>query len=219
MIVAAIVVAAGSGERLGAGVPKAFVDLAGTPLIVRAVAPFESHSAIRDVVVVAPPSLVESAASLVPTAAVVPGGPTRQESVAHGLAALATDVEAVLVHDAARPLVPSEVIYSVVAAIADGAEAVVPVLPVVDTIKRVDDAGRVVETPDRTTLFVVQTPQGFRRTVIDKAHAQPITAAPDDASLVEAMGIAVQVVPGAEHAFKITTAADLARAAAMCDDT
>jgi 2-C-methyl-D-erythritol 4-phosphate cytidylyltransferase len=215
MIVAAIVVAAGSGERLGAAVPKAFVELGAQPLLVRAVAPFATHPAVRDVVVVAPPALVESARELTPNASVVPGGPTRQQSVARGLAAVATDVEAVLVHDAARPFVPAEVVSRVIEALAGGAEAVIPVLPVVDTIKRVEN-GHVVETPDRDTLRVVQTPQGFRRDVLDKAHAQQLSHAPDDASLAESLGVTVQVVAGADAAFKITTPADLARAEAAC---
>jgi 2-C-methyl-D-erythritol 4-phosphate cytidylyltransferase len=216
MIVAAVVVAAGAGERLAAAVPKAFVEVAGAPLLAHAVSRF-AGDLVRDVVVVAPPSLVESAAALVPHAAVVAGGATRQESVARGLAALASDIEAVLVHDAARAFVPPEVIGRVVAALEAGADAVIPALPVVDTIKRVDGAGRVVETPDRGSLRVVQTPQGFRRTVLDKAHAQPLAGAPDDASLVEALGVTVHVVAGADDAFKITTPADLARAERLCE--
>ena len=217
LIVAAIVVAAGAGSRLGADRPKAFVAVDGTPLLVHASTRFLDHHAVRDVVVVAPPDQVDDAATLVPGAQIVPGGQTRQESVDRGLAALAADVELVLVHDAARAFVPTEVIDRVIAALADGAGAVIPTLPLIDTVKRVEGS-RVVETPDRGSLRIVQTPQGFRRSVLVAAHAQDIAHATDDASLVEALGLPVLVVDGAEDAFKITSRADLARAEALVRD-
>ena len=213
LTVAAILVAAGDGQRLGAGVPKAFCAVAGRTLLEHAALRFVAHTDVRDLVVVAPPLLVESAASLVPTAAVVAGGRTRQESVDRGLAALAEDVDAVLVHDVARPFVPAEVISRVVAALAGGADAVIPALPVVDTVKRVDDSDAVIETLDRTALRAVQTPQGFRRCVLAAAHAGADDAAvTDDAALVEARGIRVVVVEGADELFKITRPWDLALA-------
>jgi 2-C-methyl-D-erythritol 4-phosphate cytidylyltransferase len=211
MTVAAIVVAAGSGQRLGATVPKAFVQLAGRTLLEHAVSPLTG----MDLVVVAPPELVGSTAQLVPGAAVVPGGAMRQESVRRGLAALGPDVDIVLVHDAARAFTPAVVIARVVAAIGSGADAAIPVLPVSDTIKRVD-AGVVVDTLDRATLVAVQTPQGFRRDVLEKAHAAaPHDAATDDAALVEAIGGRVVVVDGDAAAFKITVPDDLRRAEAL----
>jgi 2-C-methyl-D-erythritol 4-phosphate cytidylyltransferase len=197
-------------------VPKAFVAVGGRPLLAHAAGRFLDHPGVRDVVVVAPAALVASAADLVPHAAVVPGGSTRQESVARGLAAVATDVEAVLVHDAARAFVAPDVVDRVIDAVASGADAVIPALPVVDTVKRVDDAGLVIETPDRAALRIVQTPQGFRRQVLEDAHAQPLADAPDDASLVEALGVPVLVVTGSDTAFKITTPADLRRAELLC---
>jgi 2-C-methyl-D-erythritol 4-phosphate cytidylyltransferase len=214
LTVAAILVAAGDGQRLGAGVPKAFCTVAGQTLLEHAATRFVAHPEVRDLVVVAPPLLVESAAALVPTAAVVAGGRTRQESVVRGLTALADDVDVVLVHDVARPFVPAEVISRVVAALTAGADAVIPARQVVDTVKRVDDSDVVVETFDRTSLRAVQTPQGFRRSVLVEAHAlADHAAATDDAALVEARGTRVVVVDGADELFKITRPWDLALAA------
>jgi 2-C-methyl-D-erythritol 4-phosphate cytidylyltransferase len=215
LTVAAILVAAGSGERLGAQVPKAFCQVAGRTLLEHAAGRFAEHPAVRDLVVVAPTALVAAAKALVPVAVVVPGGPTRQHSVDLGLAALADDVDAVLVHDVARPFVPAEVIGRVVAALTEGAEAVVPGVAVVDTVKRVDESQAVTETVDRDSLRAVQTPQGFRRAVLVAAHAAAAGNAggqgrTDDAGLVEAQGVRVVVVEGAAEAFKITRPWDLA---------
>jgi 2-C-methyl-D-erythritol 4-phosphate cytidylyltransferase len=214
--VAAILVAAGSGERLGAGLPKAFVRLGDATLLEHALARFAGHPAVRQVIVVAPPTRLDEAAELTGHP-VVPGGATRQASVAAGLAALEPDVEYVLVHDVARPFVPAEVIDAVVAALRAGADAVVPTVPIHDTVRRVQPDGSLDGIVDRTQLAAVQTPQGFRRAVLLAAHERadgaPVT---DDAGLVEALGGRVVSVPGADEAFKITTAADLARAEAMC---
>jgi 2-C-methyl-D-erythritol 4-phosphate cytidylyltransferase len=118
----------------------------------------------------------------------------------------------VLVHDAARGLTPSSLFASVAAAVAGGAAAVVPGLPVVDTIKQVDDSGTVVATPPRAALRAIQTPQGFRREVLDRAHAEAGThAVTDDATLVEALGLPVLVVPGDPRAHKVTTPEDVDR--------
>lgn len=209
-IVAAILVAAGSGQRLGAELPKAFVAVGGRSLLEHAAARFSGHPAVDSVVVVAPADRLAEAAALT-GAQVVPGGATRQDSVAAGLAAV--DAELVLVHDVARPFVPAAVIDAVVAALRDGADAVVPVVPIHDTVRRVDAAGRLAGVVDRTSLVAVQTPQGFRRSVLAAAHAAAaVPVATDDAGLVEANGGKVLAVPGADEAFKITTAADLARA-------
>lgn len=148
---------------------------------------------------------------------VVSGGETRQDSVARALVSLPAEVDVVLVHDAARPLVPSTLIDAVSAAVRAGADAVVPGVPVADTIKAVDADGGVVATLDRGALRAIQTPQGFRRTVLTSAHAasDPDAPATDDAGLVEALGVEVLVVPGDEEAFKVTRPIDLVLAEAV----
>lgn len=211
-----VVVAAGSGTRLGADRPKAFVDLAGATLLEHAV---RGALAARpaELVVVVPEALVDEAASLVeplPGSArtsVVAGGAERTDSVAAGLAALSPGVGRVLVHDAARCLAPVGVFERVLAALEEGAKGAVPGVPVVDTIKVVDDGGIITGTPDRSSLRAVQTPQGFDRAVLTEAHATG-AAATDDAALVEALGHPVVVVEGDPRALKITTAEDLAQA-------
>ncbi|MDQ1738664.1 MAG: 2-C-methyl-D-erythritol 4-phosphate cytidylyltransferase [Pseudonocardiales bacterium] len=213
-----MIVAAGSGERLGAGVPKALVPLHGRPLLDWALDAFTNHPDIDAVVVVAPADAVPAVRAQVADrgadrVSVVAGGASRQRSVDLGLAAVEPDVELVLVHDAARPLVQAPVISAVVARLRQGDQAVIPVLPVTDTVKRVDSAGRVVATVDRTELRAVQTPQGFCRAVLLAAHRAAeqrcLTEVTDDAGLLEALGVAVQTVPGAESCFKITTPYDL----------
>jgi 2-C-methyl-D-erythritol 4-phosphate cytidylyltransferase len=218
--VVAIVPAAGSGERLGAGRPKALVAVAGEAMVVRAVDGLVSSGVVDDVVVVAPASHVDEMASVLSgRARVVPGGSDRVASVALGLAAV-DDAEVVLVHDAARCLCPGQVARAVVAGVRDGHEAVIPALPVADTVRRVDPLGRVVGLVDRTGLLAVQTPQGFRPDVLRRAHeAAPGSSAAgratDDAGLVEALGGQVVTVPGDPRAFKITTSLDLAMAEAL----
>jgi 2-C-methyl-D-erythritol 4-phosphate cytidylyltransferase len=145
---------------------------------------------------------------------VVPGGAQRGDSVAAGLRVLGDEVDIVLVHDAARCLAPVTVFDRVVAAVAAGAAAVVPGTAVVDTIKQVDGDGLVVGTPDRSALRAVQTPQGFRRAVLERAHAVS-SFATDDAGLVERLGEQVLVVEGDPLAFKVTTPADLDAAARL----
>ena len=216
-IVAAILVAAGDGVRLGGAVPKAFTVIRGRTLLEHALVPFRACGAVRDVVVVAPGLYVAHAAALLSDeVTTIAGGPTRQASVSFGLAALATDIDTVLVHDVARPFVPVEVVDRVLAALAEGADAVVPTRPVTDTIKQVDEDGAVVATLDRSELRVVQTPQGFRRAVLEAAHAAGVGRNfTDDAALVEAHGGQVAVVDGADEAFKITRPWDLALAEAV----
>ena len=216
--VAAILVAAGSGERLGADVPKAFVPVAGRTLLEHALATFRAHPDIGVVVVVAPSSRVAQVAAAT-GCSVVAGGVTRQDSVAAGLAALGDGVEFVLVHDVARPFVPVGVLDAVLGALRNGAEAVVPVVPVADTVRRVGEDGMLAGVVDRSTLVAVQTPQGFRRDVLLAAHAAATGPATDDAALVERLGRRVIAVPGSESAFKITTAADLARAQSLSGGT
>jgi 2-C-methyl-D-erythritol 4-phosphate cytidylyltransferase len=228
----AIVPAAGRGERLGPGAPKALRDLAGLPLVIHAVRAMAQSRAVHQVVVVVPAESVDDVRSLVRGDAVlqtldaridiVVGGRTRQESVRLGIAALHDSVDTVLVHDAARPLVPVELVDDVIAAVRGGADAAVPVLPVTDTITTVDDAGRVLGTVDRSTLRAVQTPQGFARAVLERAHLaasddsdDESTAATDDAGLVERLGLPVAAVPGSEEAFKVTRPLDLVLAEAV----
>jgi 2-C-methyl-D-erythritol 4-phosphate cytidylyltransferase len=215
MTVAAIVAAAGRGERLGAHVPKALVEVAGTPLVVHAVT--RMRSAGCDVVIVAaPPEAVDAISALLPAASVIAGGATRQASVAAALRELPADVDVVLVHDAARGFAPASVAETVIAAVRAGADAVVPVLPLADTVKEVDSAGWVRRTLDRVTLRAVQTPQGFRRLVLERAHQSAIGGdSLDDASLVEALGLTVRTVPGDPTALKVTTRADLLTLAAL----
>jgi len=235
MTVAAVLVAAGSGSRLGHALPKAFVPVGGVPLLVHATRVL-LDAGVTHLVVTVPADQCDVARELLapvaPRAVVVAGGPTRQASVAAGLAALdalrtadaaADEVDVVLVHDAARAFAPVDLVRRVIDAVRAGHPAVVPALAVPDTVKRVgegDGAGEpVVETLPRGLLRAVQTPQGFAPEVLAAAHAaapdraqHEATAASDDAGLVEAIGVRVWVVPGDERAAKITTARDLAAA-------
>jgi 2-C-methyl-D-erythritol 4-phosphate cytidylyltransferase len=226
MRIAAVVPAAGRGERLGPGTPKALRELAGVPILVHAVRAVAASRAVELVVVAAPPDGVGLVASLLADhdlaaeVLVVAGGGTRQDSVRLAVASLPPEFTGVLVHDAARPLVPVELVDAVAAAIRAGAEAVIPALPVADTVKEVA-AGIVVATPDRAGLVAVQTPQGFSREVLEKAHAAATGAgvsgdgATDDAGLVERLGVPVRTVPGSEEAFKVTRPLDLLLAEAL----
>ena len=217
---AAIVPAAGRGERLGLGTPKALRPIAGTPMLVHAVRALEAARCIDLVVVVAPEEFVTDVQALMTQVTVelqvVAGGETRQSSVLRGLITLPEDVDVVLVHDAARPLVPADVVTNVVAAVRAGHPAVIPALPVVDTIKRVDTTSHVTETIDRSELRAVQTPQGFSRAVLQRVHAEAdgddIT---DDGGLVEAAGIPVLIIEGHEEALKVTRPLDLVIAEAI----
>ncbi|MCT9821067.1 2-C-methyl-D-erythritol 4-phosphate cytidylyltransferase [Microbacterium sp. W1N] len=216
--VAVIVVAAGSGTRLAAGAPKAFVGIDGRSVLSHALDGVFA-APLAQVVVVAPHDRVGDALTETRQIAgarhdlvtVVAGGDTRQASVAAGLAAVWADVELVLVHDAARALTPPEVFARVIAALDVGADAALPVLPVIDTLKRVD-GDRVVEAVDRAPLTAAQTPQGFRRSVLQAAYAGAAADFTDDAALVQAAGHEVVTVGGDERAFKITTPGDLDRA-------
>ncbi|MFF5230618.1 2-C-methyl-D-erythritol 4-phosphate cytidylyltransferase [Dactylosporangium sp. NPDC000521] len=150
------------------------------------------------------------ASSESPLLLVVPGGATRQASVAAALAAVPAEFGIVLVHDAARALTPPELVETVADAVRGGHGAVIPVLPVVDTIKEVDNSGIVVGTVDRSVLRAVQTPQGFRRDVLTSAHAAAVDEHTDDAGMAEKIGVPVHTVPGSEAAMKITRPFDLA---------
>jgi 2-C-methyl-D-erythritol 4-phosphate cytidylyltransferase len=202
-----IVVAGGSGRRFGR--MKQFSLLGDRPVLAWAVAACRPCSA--GVVLVLP---ADAAAGAHDADAVVAGGATRADSVRHGLAAVPDDAEVVVVHDAARPLASPALFAAVIAAVTDaGADGAVPGVPPSDTIKTVDESGRVTSTLDRAALRAVQTPQAFRASVLRQAHAAPLpAAATDDAMLVEAMGGTVLVVPGEPDNVKITDPDDLAAA-------
>lgn len=222
--VAVVVVAAGSGTRLGAGQPKAFVTLRGRTLLERSLHAVRGMRHTADAIVVAPADRVDDAAwlaerSLGRPATVVEGGATRQLSVAEGLAAIDPHVDVVLVHDAARALAPSALFDAVVDAVLERGYGVVPGLPVSDTVKRVGDDGEVHETVDRSALAAVQTPQGFPREQLLTAYAFAESDETDDAGLVAAAGFRVDVVPGDAHAFKVTTPWDLRRAEELLSGT
>lgn len=226
---AVVIPAAGRGVRLGPGAPKALRALNGTPMLIHAVRAMAASRAVSLVVVVAPPDGAAEVKSLLDAHAlpertdflVVPGGETRQESVKLGLDALPPDHDIVLVHDAARPLVPVDTVDAVIEAVRDGAPAVVPALPLADTVKEVEPAAvtgepePVVATPRRARLRAVQTPQGFDRATLIRAHETVTGDVTDDASMVEQLGLTVVVVPGHEEAFKVTRPLDLVLAEAV----
>jgi 2-C-methyl-D-erythritol 4-phosphate cytidylyltransferase len=225
--VAVLVPAAGRGERLGPGAPKALRPLAGVPLLVHAVRRLAAADSVGHLVVAVPAGADGEITELLAPAlsgtgvglTLATGGAERQASVAAALAAAPPGYPIVLVHDAARAFAPPSLVDRVAAAVRAGNDAVIPVLPVVDTIKRVDAAGRVRETVDRSSLRAVQTPQGFRRAALAAAYeaADPAAPATDDAGLVERIGGSVLTVPGDEAALKVTRPFDLEIAALLID--
>jgi len=216
--VAVLLPAAGAGVRLGPGGPQALRLLGGEPLLVHAVRRVAAAPSVRLIVVAAPAADVEAVRELLAPVAevtVVPGGAQRQESVAAALAVVPRVVPIVLVHDAARALTPPALIEAVAAAVRAGRPAVIPVLPVVDTIKEVGRGEVVHGTVDRSVLRSVQTPQGFRHDVLAAAHAAATDPLTDDAGLVEMAGVEVTCVAGSELAMKITRPLDLILAEAL----
>lgn len=220
----AVLTAAGSGSRLGCEGPKALVELSGRPLVWWAARGLRAGG-VGTIVVTAPAaSLDEFRAGIADIGGVevVAGSDrSRQASVALGLAALGqrNEGDVVLVHDAARPLTPAQVTARVIDAVRAGAGAVIPVLPVTDTLKSVDASGVVTGTPRRADMVAVQTPQGFRWDVLTRAHeagaslgADEAVAATDDAGLVEAIGAVVHTVAGDERSLKVTRPLDLSLA-------
>jgi len=215
--VGVIVVAAGRSARLPGGIPKQFRPLAGVPLLLRALRPFTSHPEVAHTVVVLPEAEAGSPPEwLGPlaggTLTVTAGGPERTDSVARGLAGLPAACVTVLVHDAARPLVDRAVIDPVIAAAREGVGAV-PAIPVSDTIKETSGTagGRVVRTIPRDRLWRAQTPQGFPRSLLERAYAEARAAgarATDDAALVERLGVEVRIGPGSARNLKVTTEED-----------
>jgi 2-C-methyl-D-erythritol 4-phosphate cytidylyltransferase len=226
---AAVIPAAGRGVRLGPGAPKALRALGGVPMLIHAVRAMAASRAVSLVIVVAPPDGAPEVKSLLDAHAlpertdflVVPGGETRQESVKLGLEELPPEYGIVLVHDAARPLVPVDTVDAVIEAVREGAPAVVPALPLADTVKEVGPTAApgepepVVATPDRARLRAVQTPQGFDRATLIRAHETVTDNVTDDASMVEQLGLPVVVVRGHEEAFKVTRPLDLVLAEAV----
>jgi 2-C-methyl-D-erythritol 4-phosphate cytidylyltransferase len=215
MSVWAVLAAAGRGERLGSERPKAFARLGGRPLLAESLERLESSDWIDAIVIAAPPEweepsiLVAEEIAATKVSSAVTGGATRSESVRLALVDVPGDAAAVLVHDAARPLVQDDVIERVLAPLGDGWDGAVPVLPLSDTVKRVDGE-QVVETLPRGELVAAQTPQAFVADVLRAALAGDVTAATDCASLVEARGGRVKAVPGDPRLLKVTDADDLA---------
>jgi len=213
MRIDAIILAAGSGTRFGTTPAKQFQLLAGLPILVRAAAAFRAHPRVRRVVLVGDAKAIERQCPSMSGLRVVGGGATRQASARAGLEALEDDPpEAVLIHDAARPLVPGWVIDGVCDALENGVDAAVPALPVTDTLK-VAREGVVEGTVPRDGLYRVQTPQAFRYRAILEAHRACAGAAcTDDAAVAEVAGLKVRLVPGAEENVKVTTREDLEHA-------
>lgn len=212
----AVIVAAGRGDRLGLDRPKAFAKLNGRPLLAESLERLEGSDWVDAIVVVAPAEWEEPSILLAEeigagkVSACVTGGATRAESVRAGVAEVPEDALVVLVHDAARPVLPPEVVERVLAPLGEGWEGAVPSLPVADTLKRADGDGTVLETVDRSGLQAVQTPQAFLAPVLREALAGELGSATDCAALVEARGGRVRLVEGDARLLKVTTASDLA---------
>lgn len=207
---AAIIAGAGMGHRLGAEIPKALIQIQGITLLERA---FTSLSKVVDeIIITAPAGYEEQFKAIVgQSAEVITGGVLRSDSIRVALKALSPSVESVLIHDAARALASSALAARVLGDVQSGQSAVIPVLKVIDTIKEIDRDGFVRATPDRSSLVAAQTPQGFNRQVLERAHSASDDAT-DDAALVEAIGVKVKTIEGEASAFKITTKEDIGQA-------
>lgn len=226
--VIALIAAAGQGTRLGAEVPKAYVELRGRTLLERSVRALLASGVVDEVIVLVSPDMEPEAARIIGRIDAAPirlvhGGSERADSVWAGLQAIPDDDAVVLIHDAARALTPPAMVRGVAKRVLEGAPAAVPVVPVADTIKEVA-ADAVVSTPDRSRLRAVQTPQAFRLSALRQANLdywaeQPEFTATDDASLMEWHGERVATVPGDTLAFKITTPIDLTLAHALTEET
>jgi len=220
--VGVVIVAAGSGSRVGGGELKQFRWVAGKPMLLHSVQAFHARTDVAMVVVVLPKAYAADPPPWLfqcdlDRLLLSVGGRERAESVANGLEDLPEEVRYVLVHDAARPLVGDGVIDRVIDAARDGCGAVAA-LPVVDTLKEVDVDGTIVRTVERGRMWRAQTPQGFPREMIERAHAaarREVISATDDAALCERLGLPVRVVRGSERAMKVTEEPDFARAEAL----
>jgi 2-C-methyl-D-erythritol 4-phosphate cytidylyltransferase len=215
--VGVVVVAAGQSQRFGQDKPKQYQLVRGVPVVLWALQAFTSHPDVGQVVLVLPPSDARNPpqflTSALATVSIVPGGSKRQDSVRLGLAALGQEYGVVVVHDGARPFVERRVIDAVIAHARRG-EGAVAAVPLSDTLKQASslDASRVERTIPRNGLWRAQTPQGFPRAVLERAHAAVRADVTDDAALVEGLGIAVRLVPDSSRNLKITTPEDLALA-------
>ena len=222
MSVWAVIAAAGSGERLGLDRPKAFANLRDRPLLAESLERLEASDWIDSIVVAAPPDWEEPVILLAEelgcgkVAEAVTGGETRAASVAAAVAVVPDDAAVILVHDAARPVLPEEVIERVLTALNEGWDGAIPVLPIADTIKRVE-ADRVVETVAREGLAVAQTPQAFVAPVLRGALSDD--EATDCSALVEARGGRVKVVPGDPRLIKVSEPGDLEAVERLLGDT
>jgi 2-C-methyl-D-erythritol 4-phosphate cytidylyltransferase len=219
----AIVLAAGAGRRLGADEPKAFLWVGGRPLVTLSSAASAASPAVGSVVVAVPPGLEDRARELLVDIAapvtVVTGGESRHESVAVALAAVPEGTSVVVCHDAARPFAPPDLFSAVIDAIDDHVDGAIPVVPIADTVKRVQ-SGRVVGTESREGLALAQTPQAFRIDALREAHLRAAEASvefTDDAGVLEWAGYRVAAVQGDPRNFKVTTLLDLARAQARIE--
>lgn len=217
---ALVMPAAGTGRRLG-GVYKPFVELAGRPLLAHTLKPFLADPRVVLAVLAVPPDVLAAPpgwlAALAPRVRLVEGGTERGDSVRLALAAVPDDIDVVLVHDAARPLVTADIVDRAIRSAAAG-ESVITAIPATDTVQRVDADGRIVETPDRSTLWLAQTPQAFPREVVVLAYEaarEAGTTATDDAAIVLRRGVPVRVIEGDAANLKITVPADLALAEAL----
>ncbi len=220
----AIVPAAGSGSRMNREVSKQYLTLSGKPVLVHTLEVLEACPGVDRLLVVVPPQDLSSvrAEVLAPwnlrkVAAIVPGGRERQDSVRAGLDAVDRDADLVLIHDAVRPLIPVDLVERCICAAAEAGAATLGV-PVKDTVKEVTPDGRIVRTCDRTVLWLTQTPQAFRRDIIERAHREAFRdgfRGTDDTSLVERLGIAARMIPGDYRNIKITTPEDLVVAEAL----
>lgn len=215
--VGVIIPAAGQGARMGAAVNKQFLSLNGIPILAHTIKVFNQSPLVDEIVVVGARQDIEPIRELVrgyqfeKVAATPVGGAERQESVLAGLKALSETIQTVVVHDGARPLLTLEQLHRFLSEAAENTAAIMAV-PVKDTIKRVDPEGLVLETPQRGTLRAVQTPQVFKRTILEEIHRKAAAAGfrgTDDAALLEWAGYPVQVLAGAEENIKITTRQDL----------
>lgn len=216
--VAVVLLAAGQGQRLGASVPKAFVDLAGKSLLTHSIQQCLNTQGLKQLIIAVPESHAQEVSEIVKLLAgdlvavnVVIGGDTRQASVKNSLAVLDSAIDVVLVHDSARALTPTSLFDRVATAVAENNAGVIPSLPVVDTMKRVEN-NQVQETVDRESMVRAQTPQGFPARELAKAHEAATRDFTDDAALFQESGGRVITVPGDEEAAKITTASDLEKA-------
>jgi len=211
----AVLAAAGRGERLGSDRPKAFARLGGRPLLAESLERLEESGWIDAIVIAAPPDweepsiLVAEEIAATKVSSAVTGGASRSESVRLALEEVPAEAAVVLVHDAARPLLPEEVIERVLAPLSEGWDGVVPAVPLADTVKRVE-GDRVVETLSREDLVAVQTPQAFLADALRRAVSGDVSSATDCASLVESQGGRIKVVEGDPRLLKVTDADDLA---------